>query len=299
MGDICENRECRVCGETKPLSLFPGKPKNGVLYYLHKCKKCRAKRVNELIKASPEQLERKRALNREYSKIKIADGRGKEQCLKYRQSRKGILKYSELREASNAKLREVARIRMIGKFCPVYPVKCIVCDRLEIKRKRSVAGISDFKCSECLRKSSTSGVVVDRCCIKCSVGINGGVTVRMCDPCRKQARKESRYRSRTRPEHVNDRGKHKKRAAKYGCYYEYVDPRKVYERDKHRCVSCGCKVVMSKVYQPNQASLDHIIPMSMGGSHTYTNTQTMCVSCNSSKGSSLNHHTQPSLFDHV
>ena len=49
----------------------------------------------------------------------------------------------------------------------------------------------------------------------------------------------------------------------------------VYMRDSFRCVSCG---------STEELSLDHIIPFSMGGPDTEDNLQTMCRSCNSSKG---------------
>ncbi|MFJ4286435.1 HNH endonuclease [Paenarthrobacter nicotinovorans] len=52
----------------------------------------------------------------------------------------------------------------------------------------------------------------------------------------------------------------------------------VYERDGYACVSCG---------QRRQLSLDHIHPYSLGGQDTYENLQTLCKSCNSSKGVSV------------
>ena len=41
------------------------------------------------------------------------------------------------------------------------------------------------------------------------------------------------------------------------------------------CVACG---------STNRQSLDHIIPIDLGGSHGIGNLQTLCLSCNSSKG---------------
>ena len=35
--------------------------------------------------------------------------------------------------------------------------------------------------------------------------------------------------------------------------------------------------------QPNMATIDHVVPMSKGGDHTYDNVRTMCVLCNSRK----------------
>lgn len=52
----------------------------------------------------------------------------------------------------------------------------------------------------------------------------------------------------------------------------------VFERDGHRCVSCGSTA---------RLQCDHVIPWSMGGTTTLDNLQTLCHPCNSSKGNLL------------
>ena len=49
----------------------------------------------------------------------------------------------------------------------------------------------------------------------------------------------------------------------------------VYERDGFKCVTCGVQ---------KNLSLDHIKPEVIGGESALENLQTMCTSCNSSKG---------------
>mgnify|MGYP000039870215 FL=1 len=49
----------------------------------------------------------------------------------------------------------------------------------------------------------------------------------------------------------------------------------VYERDGFKCVTCGIQ---------KNLTCDHIKPESIGGETTFENLQTMCKSCNSSKG---------------
>lgn len=72
---------------------------------------------------------------------------------------------------------------------------------------------------------------------------------------------------------------------KFGVQYEQVIPRKVFERDSWRCGICHRKVDKRLSYpHPRSASIDHILPMKHGGSHTYLNVQYAHLRCNSSKG---------------
>jgi 5-methylcytosine-specific restriction endonuclease McrA len=52
----------------------------------------------------------------------------------------------------------------------------------------------------------------------------------------------------------------------------------VFERDGWVCGICGDDV------EPDDASLDHIVSMSNGGSHTYDNVQCAHTACNVRKG---------------
>ncbi|MEW6498688.1 MAG: HNH endonuclease [Cyanobacteriota bacterium] len=54
-----------------------------------------------------------------------------------------------------------------------------------------------------------------------------------------------------------------------------VNRREVLRRDKHSCQYCG---------STKQLTLDHVIPRSKGGKHTWDNVVTACERCNSRKG---------------
>lgn len=67
---------------------------------------------------------------------------------------------------------------------------------------------------------------------------------------------------------------------------ENVNPYKVFVRDKWICQLCGVKTPrkLRGSYQSNAPELDHIVPLSLGGEHSYRNTQCACRQCNGSKG---------------
>lgn len=54
-----------------------------------------------------------------------------------------------------------------------------------------------------------------------------------------------------------------------------VNRREVLRRDGHTCQYCGSK---------RQLTLDHVVPRSQGGAHTWNNVVTACAPCNSRKG---------------
>ena len=52
--------------------------------------------------------------------------------------------------------------------------------------------------------------------------------------------------------------------------------RNVFHRDGHRCQYCGCS--------SERLSIDHILPRSRGGPHSWDNVTTACLRCNVHKG---------------
>jgi hypothetical protein len=66
-----------------------------------------------------------------------------------------------------------------------------------------------------------------------------------------------------------------------------INIKTVFDRDKWTCKMCGCKTIQTNKILKNKATIDHIIPLSKGGVHSYSNVQTLCFSCNSSKGDRL------------
>jgi 5-methylcytosine-specific restriction endonuclease McrA len=77
-------------------------------------------------------------------------------------------------------------------------------------------------------------------------------------------------------------------------HYEPVDRRKIFARDQWICQLCLGPVNPASTHPKWRASLDHILPMSRGGTHTYANLQLAHVSCNSRKHANV-HPGPPTL----
>lgn len=95
---------------------------------------------------------------------------------------------------------------------------------------------------------------------------------------KKEQERISRYKTNSNSNHV-------RRVRMKSATIEKVNPLEVFERDGWICQLCGYSV--SKLMDPklgDMASLDHIIPISKGGQHSYANTQLAHLSCNISKG---------------
>lgn len=85
------------------------------------------------------------------------------------------------------------------------------------------------------------------------------------------------------PEEVRN-ARHRRRALKAKVLSELIDVKKVFTRDGWICQHCKNKV-SKKLKWPDimSASLDHIVPLSKGGSHIYANVQLAHLTCNLSK----------------
>lgn len=70
---------------------------------------------------------------------------------------------------------------------------------------------------------------------------------------------------------------------------ERVDPYRVFERDGWRCQICHRPTPKRLRGTMNERApeLDHIIPLSKGGEHSYRNTQCACRACNGAKSASV------------
>jgi 5-methylcytosine-specific restriction endonuclease McrA len=69
-----------------------------------------------------------------------------------------------------------------------------------------------------------------------------------------------------------------------GCF----SAREVFVAAKWKCKQCKCKVdAPDGTYNEREATMDHIVPVSKGGLHVWSNVQCLCRACNSSKSDKL------------
>jgi 5-methylcytosine-specific restriction endonuclease McrA len=77
----------------------------------------------------------------------------------------------------------------------------------------------------------------------------------------------------------------RRRALKRGADAEQITNVEVFERDGWVCGLCFEPVDRAVLWpDPLSASLDHILPLSRGGSHTLANVQLAHLGCNVEKG---------------
>jgi 5-methylcytosine-specific restriction endonuclease McrA len=106
----------------------------------------------------------------------------------------------------------------------------------------------------------------------------------------KQKKEYDKQRQIENPEKSRAKNR-KRRALKLGAsgYHTENDLQYIYEQQKGKCISCGNK------FSYNKMTVDHIKPLSKGGSDLPYNIKLLCKSCNSSKGK--HHETDYRKFE--
>lgn len=165
-------------------------------------------------------------------------------------------------------------------------LKCKTCGVI-IERAKSTVIQKNVRCENCremrdaqrelvrvlteLRKARTP-----RTCQGC-----GKTFFSMCDE-QKYCSQSCRHKAR------KSRNSYRSRCRHYGAYYDpQVTREKVLERDGYVCQVCGKKCDENDrswgSSGPDFPTLDHIVPLAKGGTHTWDNVQCACGICNSYK----------------
>lgn len=270
-----------MCGEEKPLVMFPKSMTDGKVYYKWNCSKCISKLTVQ--RRTPGQKERKR--ERERVAVKT--------------NAKAIARAK--RSSAAAWRRKVAaRIsENIGAYSVIHWHKCEKCTKERMFRHQER---HDPLCAWCRRFENEKGKPKPPISLKevqcpcCQKKFFGKTIKSKCADCLKEKRKESiRLTRKSRRKRLNDKT-FSARCRKYGVKYEPVNRIKVYEKDKYKCYLCKRKVVISDEYRPDQATLDHIVPLSLGGSHTYDNVRTCCMLCNGKRSNNVSKPVQMGIW---
>ena len=79
----------------------------------------------------------------------------------------------------------------------------------------------------------------------------------------------------------------RRRALKYGVAFdETITRSSVFEKNEGKCYLCKIETHLERKaigYEPNLSTVDHIIPISKGGSHTWESVRNCCLKCNITK----------------
>jgi 5-methylcytosine-specific restriction endonuclease McrA len=191
-------------------------------------------------------------------------------CLSCRRTQRNQGKRERL--ASKPKTKVVACLNCGGRFeCQHKRKHCSPSCRTSFDRKLHAARLPSMMCSGCgtaYRPKERKTGRLNYCSPACA--------------------KRSRY-SPTRSESKRRLSRlyngHEHRARRFGVPYEHVNPTRVFERDGWACRMCGRATPPEKrgLCEPDSPELDHVIPLSRGGAHSYANTQCSCRACNSAK----------------
>lgn len=184
-------------------------------------------------------------------------------------------KIAEHRDKETAKRR--AEIAAAPKFTKVYLNECATCGRLFYWRRKKARCSSECELrarQEYYKSRFVSAAV--RAASVCSVcGVEFVTKTKSGSCCSDKCRRKKQ----------NKGNKHSKRARLFGVEYKPVQPLKVFERDGWKCQICGKHTPQARrgSRYSNAPELDHRIPISKGGPHTYGNTQCACRACNGEK----------------
>jgi len=133
--------------------------------------------------------------------------------------------------------------------------------------------------SKVREKEKNNRVPVECRCLEC----NNKFTVEYGDTRKKycSSRCANKYVSRISKARYDERLKE--------AWIEDINPMLVFERDKWKCKGCNKNTPRNKrgSYDLNAPELDHIIPLSIGGKHCYSNVQLLCRGCNMMKGNGV------------
>jgi hypothetical protein len=171
-------------------------------------------------------------------------------------------------------------VKASGDHVPKFS-KLALCERCEapIRPKRKWC----HACKPIALKNREAERIAARVCKLCGCN-NPRKKVHYCAECARRVKREASRRAKDKVRAT--RGHRWRSVARfYGVEYERIERPVVFARDGWRCQICLKSTPKQKMGTNAQdaPTLDHRIPISKGGAHTYANAQCACRKCNSWK----------------
>lgn len=129
-------------------------------------------------------------------------------------------------------------------------------------------------CDQCARLFVSYLGVAKRCSVEClRLATNANVRAAYHDPARPHRRRSA------------DLSRHRRRAALKGVEVRPYADGDIYQRDGWRCHLCGRAIERRRAWpHPMSKSIDHLVPISMGGADVPENVAAAHLRCNMSRG---------------
>ncbi len=206
--------------------------------------------------------------------------------------------YKEFKQARNGGSNGTSIVLYCSKQCGSSHVGMV--DR-EVRAIKRMGGAKPNRANRCLTKIINKAYTDAKHnhCRTCGAGItqeSKQCCKRLCDECIVKTKRlylsldstkdKNRERKRiARREGTIPQGCDRSRAKFYGVEYEPIKRKYVFDRYDWHCADCGIETPkeLKGLNKPNSPELDHVIPISKGGSHTYSNVQLLCRQCNANK----------------
>jgi 5-methylcytosine-specific restriction endonuclease McrA len=250
---VGDKRVCSKCESAKPLNEYKvWKEKKRLIRISSKCRVCVRAWQRENKKLTKEERERASVL---------------------RENKRKERKVTQKERKRERERKRVAKKRQVGWSKAISLCFCVDCGKYKVLKW---SGVSTWRCSSCHQKAFrvrlNNGI-----CKVCgtdyshlpNTGLQGVCSIK----CKDKRRRDTSRACREKRDAL-------KRGAKVAGR---VIKKKVFNRDKYRCNNCGIKVQDRTPLLDDSAELDHVVPLSKGGPHTYSNVQTLCRKCNQEK----------------
>lgn len=181
---------------------------------------------------------------------------------KWQRERAGYRRYTKTCQQCGVAYRTAKRFQ---KYCDP---ECSAAARRGQPRRRPREIIVYSPPREIRQEQPALGVLIGSTCKACAATFIAFVPDDYCSSeCKHQGRREDQDRRRARKRGVD--------------HAESVDRIKVFEADGYRCHICGGKTDPAVTYpHPRYPTIDHIIPIKLGGKHVQSNCATACNECN-------------------